>query len=87
VSAIPYLKNYVKIDKKIKFYNFFHRKNIKINIHIAPPSITYPFSIFGSTTLKKGGENGKLSGNAMCNRICGIPNSLKSWANNESGSM
>lgn len=53
---------------------------------MAPPSITNPFSIRGSTTRINGGAKGKLSGNIRCNKICSIFISFISSANGESGS-
>lgn len=53
---------------------------------MAPPSITNPFSIRGSTTRINGGANGKFSGNIRCNKICSIFISFISSANGESGS-
>lgn len=66
-------------------YLLFISKNIH-TIHIAPPSITNPFSIRGSTTRINGGANGKFSGNIRCNKICSIFSSFISSAKGESGS-
>uniref|UniRef100_A0A7G3B6J4 Uncharacterized protein n=1 Tax=Lutzomyia longipalpis TaxID=7200 RepID=A0A7G3B6J4_LUTLO len=53
---------------------------------MAPPSITKPFSIRGSTTRMNGGANGKFSGKTRCSRMCGTPNSAISSARALSGS-
>lgn len=53
---------------------------------MAPPSITKPFSILGSTTRMNGGANGKLSGKIRCRRTLGTFSSAMSCANGDSGS-
>ena len=55
-------------------------------MQIAPPSITKPFSILGSTTRMNGGAKGKLSGKMRCRRMLGMFNSSMSCARGDSGS-
>lgn len=55
-------------------------------MQMAPPSITKPFSILGSTTRMNGGAKGKLSGKMRWRRMLGTSNSIMSCASGDSGS-
>lgn len=62
-------------------------RGVRSSMQIAPPSITKPFSIRGSTTRMNGGANGKLSGNIRWRRMHGVCSSTMSWAKGDSGSI
>lgn len=61
-------------------------RGVNSSMQIAPPSITKPFSILGSTTRMKGGAKGKLSGKMRWSRMLGTSSSIMSWASGDSGS-
>lgn len=63
-----------------------HPRGVSSSIQMAPPSITKPFSILGSTTRINGGAKGKLSGKIRWRRMLGTLSSSISWASGDSGS-
>lgn len=63
-----------------------HPRGVNSSMQIAPPSMTNPFSMRGSTTRINGGEKGKLSGKIRFSRMCCTFCSAMSLANGESGS-
>lgn len=67
-------------------YALAQPRGVRSSIQIAPPFITKPFSIFGSTTRIIGGKKGKLSEKTKCNSMYGTLFSRMSCDNSDSGS-